>query len=128
MRFELYLYASIGIASSQNSYTEPNEILRDADAAFLQAKKDINKNYINFDKENQNFIKKRFEMEASLHQALKGNELDVFYQPLIDAKSSDVIGFEALVRWKTDDGFISPEIFIPIAEEIGLIKKLGCIG
>lgn len=123
--FELYLYASIGIASSQNSYAEPNEILRDADAAFLQAKKDISKSYINFDKENQNFIKKRFELEASLHQALKGNELDVFYQPLIDAKSSDVVGFEALVRWKTDDGFISPEIFIPIAEEIGLIKKLG---
>tara|TARA_B110001454_G_scaffold68670_1_gene67072 strand:+ start:14283 stop:15047 length:765 start_codon:yes stop_codon:yes gene_type:complete len=60
-----------------------------------------------------------------LHQALKGNELDVFYQPLIDAKTSDVVGFEALVRWKTDGGFISPEIFIPISEEIGLIKKLG---
>ena len=70
--------------------------------------------------------RRRFSIETELRRALDKDQLKLFYQPLIDLKSGEVAGFEALARWNHDDrGEISPSEFIPVAEESGLILTLG---
>jgi diguanylate cyclase len=65
-------------------------------------------------------------IEGRLHKAILNNEIEVFYQPQINALSNQIVGAEALIRWKDEElGYIAPTIFIPIAEEIGLIEKLS---
>ena len=70
--------------------------------------------------------RRRFSIETELRRALDKDQLKLFYQPLIDLKSGEVAGFEALARWTHEDrGEISPTEFIPVAEESGLILQLG---
>jgi len=72
------------------------------------------------------YTAKQITLEAQLHHALDRNELELYYQPKVDIKNSKIIGAEALLRWNhPDEKFISPTIFIPIAEETGLIEPIG---
>src|SRR4029079_14029384 len=73
-----------------------------------------------------NLARRRFSIETELRRALDKEQLKLFYQPLISLKSGEVSGFEALARWEHEDrGEISPNEFIPVAEESGLILQLG---
>ncbi len=73
-----------------------------------------------------NFRKNEISIEAELHKALAREEFELFYQPKVDIKTNKIIGAEALLRWNNSTHkFISPDVFIPIAEEIGLIDSIG---
>ncbi len=123
---ELFAGASIGIAMSDKSYTQPEHVLRDADIAMYQAKVKGNSSYEVFDASMRASIVDRLQLEADLRRAVEHNEFLLHYQPIMDLKSQKLIGFEALVRWShPEKGIIYPMEFIPLAEETGLIFPIS---
>lgn len=122
---ELHMTASIGIAVTNGAAT-PDELLRDADAAMYRAKQGGRDRYELFDADLRRQAVARLETEGSLRRALRGGELIVYYQPEIALDTGSVVGVEALVRWRQPDGRLaSPEEFLSVAEETGLIVPMG---
>jgi diguanylate cyclase (GGDEF)-like protein/PAS domain S-box-containing protein len=118
--------ASIGIALYNNKYTEPLEMLRDADAAMYRAKALGGGRCQLFDKTMYENALLLLQMEADLKRAVENREWRVYYQPIISLESGRITGVEALVRWMHPTrGIVSPLDFIPIAEETGLILQIG---
>ena len=124
--YEIFTGASIGITLSTLGYEHPENMLRDADIAMYQAKVEEKGSYALFHPAMQVGIMTRFQLENYLRRAIKLNELQVYYQPIISLTTGCLTGFEALSRWHHPlHGLISPDKFIPIAEESGLIKSIG---
>jgi diguanylate cyclase (GGDEF)-like protein/PAS domain S-box-containing protein len=122
---ECYLSASIGIAFGSRG-DNPNDLLRDADAAMYHAKQRGRARVELFDDTLTARAVERLEIESSLHQALLGEQLSLVFQPVMDLSSRAVTGVEALLRWRHPDrGLIPPLVFVPIAEESGLILQIG---
>ncbi|HUC37339.1 MAG TPA: EAL domain-containing protein [Acidimicrobiales bacterium] len=122
---ECYLTASVGIAFGARG-DNPNDLLRDADAAMYQAKQKGRARVELFDDTLTARARERLEIESALHQALLGEQLSLVFQPVAELSSRSVIGAEALLRWEHPErGPIPPSVFIPIAEESGLILQLG---
>ncbi len=118
--------ASIGIALSNPEYSSADEILRDADTAMYEAKKQGPGKSVIFKPGMHIDVVKKLQMERDLRKALEREEFILHYQPIISLETLQTVGFEALVRWQhPKDGMISPDSFIPLAEESGLIKELG---
>ncbi|MDT0596403.1 EAL domain-containing protein [Glaciecola petra] len=117
---------SIGILPCDSSYSEVPSVLRDADIAMYRAK-DLGKaTYKVFDQEMRETKLELAALEASLYEAAVANDFHLVYQPIVDVKSKRIYSFEALIRWQHPTrGNIPPDIFIPIAEEAGLIWKIG---
>ncbi|TQV86660.1 bifunctional diguanylate cyclase/phosphodiesterase [Aliikangiella coralliicola] len=123
---EVFTSPSVGITQNQPHYKNPEEVLRDADAAMYQAKSKGKACYEFFDIDMHFNAVKRLQLETDLRVALKEGELDVHFQPVIDLTDRTIVGFESLVRWNHhEQGFINPLDFIEIAEETGLIIELG---
>lgn len=121
----LFISTSIGIVLSTAGGKYPDDFLRDGDIALYRAKSHGKGGYRVFDAQMHAEAVKRLQMEIDLRRAIENEEFDVYYQPLIDIKTQEIIGFEALVRWPQAGGdIISPAEFISIAEETGLIVKL----
>ncbi|BAQ61956.1 diguanylate cyclase/phosphodiesterase with PAS/PAC sensor [Geminocystis sp. NIES-3708] len=117
---------SIGITLSSFGYHKAEEMIRDADLAMYQAKENGRNCYIVFTPTMHTDLVKRLTLESALRKALENQELELYYQPIINLKTGIIAGFEALIRWISPiHGFISPVEFIPIAEETGLIIALG---
>jgi diguanylate cyclase (GGDEF)-like protein/PAS domain S-box-containing protein len=123
---DVFISASIGIALRNKKYNTPEEMLRDADIAMYRAKSIGKGRHEVFKEGMHSQISTRLRLQTELRQALERNEFAVFYQPIIEIASKELIGFEALVRWiHPERGQILPGEFISIAEETGLIVPLG---
>ncbi len=122
----LSLTTSIGISVFPKNGSDSESLIRNANAAKQNCKHSGQNNFAFFTSEmNINAIN-RLMMENNLRRALGNNEFLLYYQPLIELKTNKIIGVEALLRWKQPEhGFIQPEKFIPIAEEIGMMLPIG---
>jgi len=120
---EIRVECAIGLAL-MNAGQDAEELFRNAQFAVKQAKQ-VGKPQV-YEARQASEARRRFSIETELRRALDKDQLKLFYQPLIDLKSGEVAGFEALARWFHEDrGEISPTEFIPVAEESGLILQLG---
>jgi diguanylate cyclase (GGDEF)-like protein len=119
---EVFVSTSVGIVLSDIHYTQPAQLLRDADIAMYRAKTNRRGSYEVFSPAMHVQAVRQLELESDLCRAIERQELQVFYQPIIALNSEQIQGFEALVRWQHPDrGLIMPDEFISIAEDIGLI-------
>jgi diguanylate cyclase (GGDEF)-like protein/PAS domain S-box-containing protein len=117
---------SIGIAISGQDGNDPEALLKNADLALYRAKADGRGTFRFFEREMDAKAQARRMMEIALRTAISREELEVHYQPLVDAQTSQVMGAEALLRWNVPgQGYISPSEFVPLAEETGLISDIG---
>lgn len=126
LQYELSISASLGICLYPTDGETADELLRASDTAMYKVKAS-GKNDLQFFRE---FMKEeiieRINMEYQLIKALKKGELFLEYQPLVYLESEDIKGFEALIRWQSPEfGLISPSVFIPMAEELGIIYDIG---
>jgi diguanylate cyclase (GGDEF)-like protein/PAS domain S-box-containing protein len=122
---EVFTSASIGIAFGPAHYTNPDEIMRDADTAMYHAKSRGKSRHEVFDADMHARVRDRLSLENDLRRAITSNDFQVHYQPIVSLASGMCIGFESLVRWSRNGDPVSPVTFIPIAEELGLIEPLG---
>ena len=123
---ELRVSCSIGIAVYPEDGADLDELMRRADAAMYEAKAAGRDQVRFFSSELDQLARERRTMEQYLRTALEHDELSLHYQPRIDAITLRVVGVEALMRWQHPAlGSVSPAVFIPVAEETGLIRPLG---
>lgn len=123
---QAFISASIGVALSASGYTDVQAMLRDADMAMYHAKQNGRGRWMMFDQAMQVTAMRRLEIERELRLALTNQEMFLAYQPIVTPGNGVICGFEALLRWRHPVlGMVSPGEFIPLAEEIGLIGKLG---
>ncbi len=123
---QLSITGSIGISIYPKNGQDANELLKNADGAMYRAKA-AGKNTFQFYEEEMNAqIRERLDLEQSLYQAFTLGEFLLEYQPLINVKTKEIVGTEALLRWKHPSlGFVPPKKFIAIAEETGLILPIS---
>ena len=122
---DISLSASIGITISSSQRKRAEEYIRDADAAMYRAKEQGGKSFVIFNDEMYTSAIQRLNLETNLRQALKDEKLQVYYQPILNLVDGRVKKVECLVRWPdARQGFISPNQFIPMAEETGLINPI----
>lgn len=122
---ELIVTPSIGIATYPEDGENFELLLRNADAALYHAKGEGRNNYKFYSKEMNERASARLQIESNLRQALERKAFELHYQPQYCLKSQQIMGCEALVRWPTNEGYISPAVFIEIAEETGMIFGIG---
>lgn len=123
---KIHLSVSIGCTLFPNEGSDAETLLRHADRALSRAKKS-GRNTIEFFSRDMNVgSRERLNIDAALHRALENNEFTLHYQPQVELASGRLVGAEALLRWNSPElGKVSPEKFIPLAEENGLILKIG---
>ncbi|WP_374601330.1 EAL domain-containing protein [Arenimonas sp.] len=124
--YNLFLTASIGIARSPIHGCTGTDLLRRAEAAMSRAKREGRDAVCEFSTAQMQELEDRLVLGARLREAVSRNELQLHYQPQLDAGSRRITGFEALLRWNSADlGPVPPGRFIPIAESLGLMPELG---
>ena len=123
---ELYIKASLGIALAPYDGEDTDTLLKNADAAMYRAKQKGRNKYQLYTSAIGTKAQERLILEHNLYKALERQEFQLHYQPQIDLATDEIVGMEALIRWQNpESGFISPSLFIPIAEEMGLINSIG---
>jgi diguanylate cyclase (GGDEF)-like protein/PAS domain S-box-containing protein len=122
---EVFTSASIGIAFGPGHYTNPDDMMRDADTAMYHAKANGKARHEMFDDDMHARVRDRVSLESDLRRAVAAHDFTVVYQPIVLLTSGMCVGFESLVRWNRNGEAVSPATFIPIAEELGLITPLG---
>jgi predicted signal transduction protein with EAL and GGDEF domain len=117
---------SVGVSMYPRDGADMVELLKHSDAAMYQAKDSGRNNVQTFSHIMDRKLKKRVEVEASLREALRLKQFDVYYQPFVNLITRRVVGLEALIRWKhPTQGMVPADQFIPVAEEAGLIVPMG---
>lgn len=124
---EVFVTASIGVALGvpTTAAVQPETLLREADIALYRAKVAGKARAVLFNAQMSAHVQERRELETDLRHAVERGELQVYYQPEVDARDGSIVGMEALVRWQHPRrGLVDPAAFIPVAEEIGLITRI----
>ena len=123
---EVTVRASIGLAMMDLRYLRGEELMRDADAALYRAKDAGRAQTKVFDEQLHEAVLTQLQCEQELSYAVERSELVLHYQPIYDLATDTISGFEALVRWQHPTrGLVEPALFIPLAEETGLIRSIG---
>ncbi|MGD9200098.1 MAG: EAL domain-containing protein [Chitinispirillia bacterium] len=123
---EIFITTSIGITIYPLDGEDIDSLLKNADIAMYKAKSQGKNNYKFFKHSMNATAMERLKMENDLHKALQREELVLYYQPQIEVTTGKIIGMEALIRWQhPQDGMISPNRFIPLAEETGMVLPIG---
>jgi diguanylate cyclase (GGDEF)-like protein/PAS domain S-box-containing protein len=122
---EVFTSASIGIACGPGQYNTPDEILRDADIAMYHAKSHGKARHEMFDADMHARELDRVGLENDLRHAVTNNAFELHYQPIVLLESRKCVGFESLARWSRNGEPVSPAVFIPLAEELGIVDQLG---
>jgi len=123
---DVFISFSIGIVLDCSTYWDTEDLLRDADTAMYQAKALGKDQYQIFEPSMYQAACNRLQLETDLRQSIRRKELALYYQPIVELATGNIVGAEALIRWHhPTQGLIPPDRFIPIAEETGFILKLG---
>ena len=123
---EFSVTASVGVAIFPQDGDDPHVLLRNADTAMYRSKRKGRDTYEIFTPEMGDVVMKRVEIDNKLRRALENGDFYLKYQALMDANSQAIVGAEALIRWEDEElGEVSPEEFVPLAEESGLIVDIG---
>jgi diguanylate cyclase (GGDEF)-like protein len=123
---EVIVGASIGSASAPDDGLSPDALLSKADIALYAAKADGRRSWRAFEQEMDAKIQIRRLIELELRAAVATDQIEVYFQPIVSVATRQIVGFEALARWRsTLLGPVSPAEFIPIVEEIGLMEEMG---
>ena len=121
-----FIGVSIGISICPNDAITANDLLVYADMAMYEAKLNGKNNYQYYDQQMNVAHSKRYQLETDLRHAIENEQLELYYQPQVYTQNGMLSGVEALMRWHhPEKGIIGPDVFIPVAEESGLILKLG---
>jgi diguanylate cyclase (GGDEF)-like protein/PAS domain S-box-containing protein len=124
--YEVFTSVSVGIALSSARYDRPEDMLRDADTAMFRAKAAGRARHQVFGDDMHQRAVSSLQIETDLRRALERREIVPHYQPIVDLETGGVVGFEALARWRHPTrGMVPPDLFIPIAEETGLVGPIG---
>jgi diguanylate cyclase (GGDEF)-like protein len=123
---ELHVTASAGVAIATGTGTDADQLVKDADLAMYTAKSSGKNRYAHFDEEMRREAQRRDSLEYELARAIAEREFVLHYQPIVDLRTGDVQGMEALVRWAHPSGELRPPAaFIDVAEETGQINAIG---
>ncbi len=123
---EFAVTASAGVALFPEHGDDPHILLRNSDTAMYRSKRKGRNTFEVFTTEMSDVVMKRVEIDNKLRGALEGNDFYLKYQVLLDARTRCIVGAEALIRWQDSElGEVSPEEFVPLAEESGLIVEIG---
>ena len=122
---DVSIVASVGIAQVGRGHTSIDELLRCAHVALSRAKS-IHAEYCFFDPQMDAHVRERSLLEKDLRAAVGKGDIRPYYQPIVDLNLGRIVSFESLARWRHEvSGFVSPDVFIPLAEELGLMKALS---
>ena len=124
--YELFISTSIGISIYPTDGQDSETLLKNADSALYRAKEQGKNNYQIYTPSMNIHSYKLHSLEKDLRKAIQNNQLELYYQPKVEPNSGQIVGAEALIRWNHPDwGIVSPNDFIPIAEETGLIAPIS---
>ena len=122
---EVFTTASIGILNVTDQHLTSEDVIRDADTAMYQAKRSGKARHETFDDDMRAAVRETLQLETDLRKAVQNGDLTVYYQPIFSLADESLYAVEALARWEHPRfGTVSPERFVPLAEEIGLIDEL----
>jgi diguanylate cyclase (GGDEF)-like protein len=123
---QVVIGTSVGIAIGPSDGANPSQLMRNADLALYRAKGEGRSTFSFFEAEMDTRMQARRVLETDLRKALPAGQFELYYQPILNLRTNEITGMEALIRWHhPDEGMVLPAVFIPLAEEIGFIVPLG---
>ncbi|MDO6639456.1 MULTISPECIES: putative bifunctional diguanylate cyclase/phosphodiesterase [unclassified Shewanella] len=124
--FEFFITASIGMSMYPMDGYDPETLLKNADMALYRVKDSGRNDFSFYDSSLNESLQQSVLLDKRLRLAINNNDIEMYYQPIIELKSGKIVAAEALMRWHDNElGFVAPDIFIPLAEKNGLIHQLG---